>query len=89
MNIVPKRTCVRIRSTVRKIGRHPIVRSGRLLRKHVVRSATLGLVPDTLNDVAFHHAQLNTAELLHVLQDTVSITTMTTLLAALLVTVKE
>lgn len=72
---------MKIRTTVRKISRHPVVRNGALLKKHVVRGATLGLVPDAVNDVAFHHAQLNLDEILHIIQDTTSITSMTFLLA--------
>mgnify|MGYP006280404827 CR=1 FL=1 len=83
-SIVPRRTCVKIRSTVRKVSKHPLVRNGALLKKHVVRGATLGLVPDAVNDVAFHHAQLNLDEIVHIIQDTTSITSMTFLLALIL-----
>ena len=83
-NIVPRRTCVRIRTTVRKISNHPIIRTGKLLRKHVVRGATLSLVPDAVNDMAFHHAQINLDEIIHILQDTTSISSMTFLLALIL-----
>lgn len=83
-SLVPRRTCVKIRSTVRKVSKHPIVRNGALLKKHVVRGATLGLVPDAVNDVAFHHAQLNLDEIVHVIQDTTTITSMTFLLALIL-----
>ena len=72
-----KRTCVAIRVTIRKVSRYPLtrktIRSGALLRKHVVRSATLGLLPSTVNDVVVHHAKLNLGEILHVTQDTVTI----------------
>ena len=84
--------CVQVRITVRRVARHPItrktIRSGALLRKHVVRSATLGLVPDALNDCAFHHAQLNMNEVVHVLQDTITINMMTALIAASLVALR-
>ena len=57
--------------------RHPLtrktIRSGALLRKHVVKGATLGLLPSTVNDVIIHHAQLNLGEILHVTQDTVTV----------------
>lgn len=57
--------------------RHPLtrktIRSGALLRKHVVRGATLGLLPSTVNDVVIHHAQLNLGEILHVTQDTMTV----------------
>jgi hypothetical protein len=80
------------RVAVRRVLRHPITqrtfRSSALLKKHVVRSATLGLVPDAINDVAFHHAQLDVSEIMHVIQDTASITTITTLLAMVLLSDK-
>lgn len=83
-----KAPCTRIRVVVRRVSRHPVtqrtIRSGTLLKKHVVRGATLGLVPDAVNDVAFHHAHLNLDEVVHIIQDTASITTMTTLLAIVL-----
>lgn len=84
-----KRACIRARVTFRRAVRHPLVRSGVLLRKHLVRGATLGLVPDAVNDVAFHHAQLNIDEVFHVFQDTASISTMTTILATILLVTKR
>jgi hypothetical protein len=51
----------------------------------VVRGATLGLVPDAVNDIAFHHAQLNITEVVHVFQDTITISTMNIVLATILV----
>lgn len=87
MNKAPP--CVHVRITVRRVARHPVVqrslRSGALMQKHVIRNATLGLVPDAVNDVAFHHAHLDLLEVLHVFQDTASISTMTLVLGALTV----
>jgi hypothetical protein len=81
--------CVHTRIALRRIERHPVVqrtlRSGVLLRKHVVRGATLSLVPDAVNDVAFHHAQMNISEVVHVFQDTIAISTMNTVLATMLI----
>jgi hypothetical protein len=81
--------CVHTRIALRRIERHPVVqrtlRSGVLLRKHVVRGATLSLVPDAVNDIAFHHAQMNISEVVHVFQDTIAISTMNTVLATMLV----
>jgi hypothetical protein len=71
------------------VSRHPIVkqtiRTGSRIQKHAVRSATLSLVPDAVNDIAFHHAQLNMTEVVHVFQDTVAISTMNMFLATMLV----
>jgi len=81
--------CVQGRVVLRRVSRHPIVRqtirSGSRIQKHVVRGATLGLVPDAVNDIAFHHAQLNMNEVVHVFQDTIAISTMNTVLATMLV----
>jgi uncharacterized protein YjlB len=81
--------CVHVRITVRRVVRHPVVqrslRSGALMQKHVIRNATLGLVPDAVNDVAFHHAHIDFYEVLHVVQDTATISTMTLVMGALTV----
>jgi hypothetical protein len=55
------------------------------MQKHVIRNATLGLVPDAVNDVAFHHAHIDLLEVLHVMQDTATISTMTLVMGALTV----
>lgn len=81
---ISRRDCLRIRVTVRKVTKHPVMRNTNLLRKHVVRGATLSLVPDAVNDMAFHHAQLNVDEVIHVIQDTTSISLMTFALAVIL-----
>jgi len=80
--------CISVRITVRRVARHPIVRSSALLRKHVVRGATLGLVPSAVNDVVFHHAPFNIGEVLHLFQDTAAITTMNAI-AAVIVTASK
>jgi hypothetical protein len=81
--------CVQTRVALRRVSRHPVVRqtlrTGSRIQKHVVRGATLGLVPDAVNDIAFHHAQLNVNEIVHVIQDTVAISTMNMVLATMLV----
>jgi len=88
MDRVVKRTCI----TVRRASKHPLVsrtlRSGALIRKHAIRATTLSLVPDTINDVVFHHAQLNIQEVVHATQDCVTIGTMNTVVAILTVATK-
>ena len=83
-----KRTCI----TVKRIGRHPVirrsVRSGALLKKHVVRATTLSMIPSTVNDVVFHHAQLNVQEVVHTATDTLTIGTMNALVALISVATK-
>jgi threonine dehydratase len=81
--------CVQTRVVLRRVSRHPVfqqtLRTGSRIHKHAVRSATLSLVPDAVNDIAFHHAQLNVNEIVHVIQDTVAISTMNMVLATMLV----
>jgi threonine dehydratase len=81
--------CVQTRVVMRRMSRHPIVqqtiRTGSRIQKHAVRSATLSLVPDAVNDIAFHHAQMNMDEVVHVFQDTIAISTMNMVLATMLV----
>jgi len=88
-----REVCVTVRVTVRKVQRHPItkrtLRSTTLLKKHVVRGATLGLVPDALNDFAFHHAQVNMSEITHLLLDQVTISSMSAALAIAMLALKD
>ena len=81
--------CVQGRIVLRRASRHPIVqqtiRTGSRIQKHAVRSAALSLVPDAVNDIAFHHAQLDMTEVVHVFQDTIAISTMNMVLATMLV----
>jgi hypothetical protein len=88
MHKVVRRTCI----TVRRVSRHPVVtrtfRSENLLRRHIVRGATLSIVPSTINDVAFHHAQMNLGEIIHIAQDTVTVSTINTIASILITTSK-
>jgi len=84
--------CARTRVMIRRVGRHPVIqrtfRSGSLLRKHIVRGATLSIVPSTVNDVVFHHAPLNLGEVVHVVQDTAVLTTMNAVATVLTIATK-
>ena len=85
--------CVRARIAVRRVQRHPVaqrtMRSGTLLKKHVVRGATLGLVPDALNDFGFHHAQVSLDEAIHIVLDQASISAMSAIIAITLLVLRE
>lgn len=86
------RPCTHVRVAVRRVQRHPITqrtfRSGILIKKHVVRGATLGLIPDALNDFAFHHAPLTVNEAVHILQDQVAISSLSAMMAIVLMATK-
>jgi hypothetical protein len=55
------------------------------IQKHVVRGATLGVLPSGLNDVFFHHTQLTMDEAVHIIVDQASISAMSGVLALILV----
>ena len=86
--MVATRPCTHVRITVRRVQRHPITqrtfRSGNLIKKHVVRGATLGLIPDALNDFAFHHAPVTIDEAVHIIQDQVTISSLSAMMAIVL-----
>ena len=88
-----KEVCVTVRVTVRRVQRHPItqrtVRSTTLLKKHVVRGVTLSLVPDALNDFAIHHAQVNLAEITHLVLDQVAISGMSAAMAIAMLALRD
>ena len=77
--------CVHVRIAIRRVQRHPVaqrtIRSGTLIKKHVVRAVTLGLVPDALNDFAFHHAKVNVDEAIHLVVDQATISSLTAVMA--------
>jgi hypothetical protein len=90
--MVAARPCTHVRITVRRVQRHPITqrtfRSGNLIKKHVVRGATLGLIPDALNDFAFHHAPVTIDEAVHIIQDQVTISSLSAMMAIVLMATK-
>lgn len=81
--------CVQTRIMFRRVSRHPIIRSTARFQKHVVRGATFSVVPDVVNDVTFHHANLNLNEVAHIIQDTTSISIMNVLFAVLFMQLKK
>jgi hypothetical protein len=87
------KVCVQTRIAVRRVQRHPLAqrtfRSGNLLRKHVVRGATLGLVPDAINDFGFHHAQVSLDEAIHIVLDQATISGLSAMLAITLLVLRE
>lgn len=93
MEKLATRPCVHARIAVRKVQRHPVtqrtIRSGTLLKKHVVRGATLSLVPDALNDFGFHHAQVSIDEAIHIVMDQATISTISALIAIAILALRE
>jgi hypothetical protein len=88
-----KEVCLTVRISVRRVQRHPItqrtVRSTTLLKKHVVRGATLSLIPDALNDFAFHHAQVDFNEAVHLVLDQAAISSMSAALAIAMLALRD
>ena len=73
---------------VRKVQRHPLtkktLRASVKIHKHVVRGATLGVIPSGINDLVFHHAQLSLDEAIHIVIDQASVSSMSAILAIIL-----
>lgn len=55
----------------------------------MVRGATLGLVPDALNDFGFHHAQMSVDEAIHIVLDQATISSLSAILAITLLVLRE
>ena len=85
--------CVRTLVAVRKVQRHPLtqktLRTGIRLQKHIVRGATLGVLPSGINDLVFHHAQLSLDEAIHLVIDQASISSMSAILAIILLAARS
>jgi len=54
------------------------------MQKHFVRGAAFSLVPDILNDVAFHHTSVDVHEIARVVQDVSTVSAMNIAIASLL-----
>ena len=93
MERLAARPCLHARIAVRRVQRHPVtqrtLRSGVLLKKHVVRGATLGLVPDALNDFGFHHAQISLDEAIHIVLDQATISGLSAMIAITLLALRD
>ena len=80
--------CVRTLVAVRKVQRHPLtkktLRASVKIQKHIVRGATLGVLPSGINDLVFHHAQLSLDEAIHIVIDQASVSSMSAILAIIL-----
>jgi hypothetical protein len=80
--------CLVARVAVRKVQRHPLtkktLRASVKIHKHVVRGATLGVIPSGLNDLVFHHAQFTVDEAIHIVVDQASVSSMSAILAIIL-----
>jgi hypothetical protein len=61
--------CLRVQVTLRKVQRHPV-------SLRIQRGVTFGVIPSGLNDIVFHHAPLTTDEVMHVILDQVSTSSM-------------
>jgi hypothetical protein len=54
----------------------------------MVRATTLSMIPSTVNDVVFHHAQFGLEEVMHSATDSLTIGTMNAIVALISVATK-
>ena len=82
-----------VRVAVRKVQRHPLtqktLRATFKIQKHVIRSATLGVIPSGINDLVFHHAQLDMSEAIHIVIDQASVSSMSAILTIILLAARS
>lgn len=88
MNRTIRQTSICLKRVSRRPEMRRLVRSSALLRKHMVRTAALSLVPSEVNDVFIHHAKLNLDQIIHVASDTASVSAMSAAMTILLTTIK-
>jgi hypothetical protein len=65
--------CLKAQVVIRKVQRHPV---SRRIQRYVKKGVTFGVIPTSLNDIVFHHAPLTTDEVMHVIIDQVSTSSM-------------
>jgi predicted ATP-grasp superfamily ATP-dependent carboligase len=73
------KVCVQVQVTVRRFGRNT-----QKIQKHFVRGAAFSVVPDILNDVAFHHTNVDVHEIARVVQDISTVSALNIAIASLL-----
>lgn len=72
------RPCVTVRRAWKKTM--PVVhKTGRFVERHVIRTSVASFVPSVMNDTFMHHAHVTPEQLVHVMTDDVTVTSMTAL----------
>jgi len=93
MITAPGTPCRVVRVAVRKVQRHPLtqktLRASIKIQKHVIRNATLGVIPSGINDLMFHHAQLSLDEAIHIVIDQASVSSMSAILTIILLAARS
>jgi len=83
------KVCVQTLVLVRRAQRHPLGKKVLRLHKKATRDVGMGIVPNALNDLVFHHAQLSVDEVIHVTQDTVAATALAIAIRLLLMNIES
>jgi hypothetical protein len=85
--------CVRTLVTVRRVQRHSLtqktLRTSIRIQKKILKGAVLSVIPSGLDDVLIHHAPLTTDEAVHFIVDQATISTLSGILALILVLAKD
>jgi hypothetical protein len=76
----------------RRVGRNPVVRrvvrSGALLRKTLVRTSLITVLPSGIDDVILHHKALTAAEAMYITLDSMTVSTLSAVATVLLTAAK-
>lgn len=75
---VARKPCVIARRAWRKTM--PVVhKTGRFVERHVIRTSVASFVPSVVNDTLVHHVRVTPEQLIHVMTDDVTVSSMTAL----------
>lgn len=80
--------CLRLHTlrTMRRVKRfEPVVRrTGRFVKRHVIDSSVVSFVPSVLNDTLMHHHHVSPNEIIRVVTDEVSVTSLVAVMQILM-----
>ncbi len=64
----------------KRLGREPVVRrTTKFVERHVVKSSVAAIVPTIVNDTLFHHQAVTLDNMIHLVSDDVSVSSMVAL----------
>ena len=70
---------------VKRLGREPVVRrTTRFVERHVVKSSVAAFVPTVVNDTLMHHQAITLDNMIHLVTDDVSVSSMVALVSILM-----
>jgi len=70
---------------VKRLGREPVVRrTTKFVERHVVKSSVAAFMPTIVNDTLMHHQAITLDNMIHIVSDDVSVSSMMALVIILM-----